>query len=172
LTNIWAAATSGKGAFAAHFLACLLARIWTGPEAISLWVEIVERRKQEIAQNFEGTSMSDVSSLNASQQFFSRQQLALWDASARSWLQTADTAKRLEHTQLSLIINNLRMPVNSNNDPYQSVLKAWTSAMTAMDRLIQGIPQRVQDGAILLAISSWHLYPDMEVLVNECKTVS
>ena len=63
-----------------------------------------------------------------------------------------------------LIINNVRMPVNLNKDPYQSVIKAWTSAMCAMERLLQGVPQRVQDGAILLAISAWHLYPVMHVL--------
>ena len=34
-TTIWAAATSGKGAIAVHLLACLLARIWKAPEAIS-----------------------------------------------------------------------------------------------------------------------------------------
>ena len=35
--------------------------------------------------------------------------------------------------------------------------------MTAMDNLIQGKPQRVQSGAILLALSAWHLYPDISV---------
>lgn len=35
-TSIWAAATSGRGALAVHLLACMLARIWKGPEAISL----------------------------------------------------------------------------------------------------------------------------------------
>ncbi|KAK7420394.1 hypothetical protein QQX98_002817 [Neonectria punicea] len=170
-TNIWAAATSGRGAFAVHFLACLLARIWKSPEAISIWVQIVEQRKQESVQNYNEANDAGISSLNASQQLFTRHELAAWDSSARSWLQTADATKRLQHTQLTLIINNLRMPVNSNPDPYQSVLKAWISAMTAMDRLAQRIPQRVQDGAVLLAMSSWHLYPDMEVLVGDCKTI-
>jgi hypothetical protein len=41
-TSIWAAATSGKRAIAVHLLACMLARIWKGPEAISVWVELVE----------------------------------------------------------------------------------------------------------------------------------
>jgi hypothetical protein len=170
-TSIWAAATSGKGAFAVHFLACMLARIWKSPQAISLWVEIVESRKQEIISNFQTSNSSEMSSVMASQQIFSRKELALWDASARSWLQTADSTKRIQHTQLMLIMNNLRMPVNSIKDPYQSVVKAWISSMNAMERIVQGIPQRVQDGAILLAISSWHLYPDMEVLVDEAKTI-
>jgi hypothetical protein len=35
-----------------------------------------------------------------------------------------------------------------------------------MNNLVKGTPQRVQDGAVLLAISSWHLYPDMELFGN------
>ena len=35
--------------------------------------------------------------------------------------------------------------------------------MTAMNDLIEGRPQRVQSGAILLALSAWHLYPDISV---------
>ncbi|KAH8683835.1 hypothetical protein BGZ61DRAFT_534531 [Ilyonectria robusta] len=43
--SIWAGATSGFEAIVAHLLAYLLARIWKSHEAISLWVEIVERKK-------------------------------------------------------------------------------------------------------------------------------
>lgn len=171
-TNIWAAATSGRGAFAVHFLACLLARIWKNPpEAISIWVEIVERRKQEITSQMSGSDTVNISSWNASQQLFTRRQLAAWDSSARSWLQTADTSKSLQQTQFTLITDNLRIPVNTNPDLYKSVLNAWVSAMSAMDRMVQEIPQRVQDGAILVAIASWHLYPDMEVLIDGSKTI-
>lgn len=166
-TNIWAAATSGKGALAVHLLACMLARIWKGHEATSLWVELVERRKQEINDSFENTNTAETATIMAAQQIFTRQQLASWDSSARSWLRTADAAKNFEQTQLMLIINNVRMPVNTNKDPYESVVRAWKSAMCATERLVQGIPQRVQDGAVLLAISSWHLYPNMEVLVDQ-----
>lgn len=35
-TSIWAAATSGNGALEVHLLACMLARIWPAPEAISI----------------------------------------------------------------------------------------------------------------------------------------
>ncbi|CAN9101110.1 unnamed protein product [Alternaria alternata] len=103
----------------------------------------------------------------AAQQLFTRDQLSAWDASARSWLQAADAAKRLEQTQLMLIINNVRKPVNTSQEPYESVVTAWTSGMDAMERLICGTPQRVQDGAILVAITAWHLYPNMQVL-SEC----
>ncbi|KAH8881977.1 hypothetical protein GQ53DRAFT_812359 [Thozetella sp. PMI_491] len=170
-TSIWAAATSGRGAVAVHLLACLLARIWKSHEATSLWVELVESRKREIVKDFEENNAAGTAAVMSARQVFDRQQLASWDASARSWLQTADTAKRLEQTQLMLVINNLRMPVNSSNDPYDSIVKAWISGMTAMDRMAQGMSMRIQDGSVLLAISSWHLYPDMEVLVEETKSI-
>lgn len=35
-TSIWAAATSGPDALAVHLLACLLARVWSGPEATAI----------------------------------------------------------------------------------------------------------------------------------------
>lgn len=41
-TSIWAAVTSGPGAIAVHLLACMLARLFTDLEAISVWVELVE----------------------------------------------------------------------------------------------------------------------------------
>ncbi|CAI6339428.1 unnamed protein product [Periconia digitata] len=166
-TSIWAAATSGPGAIAVHLLACMLARMWKSHEAISLWTELVERRKQEITES----PMENIATIMASKQSFARQELAAWDSSARSWLQTADTDRRLQQTQLMLIINYVRLPVNSKGDVYESVLEAWRSGSIAMDRLVQGIPQQVQEGAILLAISSWHLYPNMEVLLENVKDI-
>jgi hypothetical protein len=170
-TNIWAGATSGSGALAVHLLSCLLARIWKSHEAISLWVELVEKRKQEIMSSFNSGSATEAASVMAAQQMITREQLAAWDASARSWLHTADSAKRLQQIQLMLIMSNISMPVNSSNEPYESVMKAWISAMEAMEHLVQGMPQRVQDGTILLAISSWHLYPNMHILVDQPKEV-
>lgn len=161
-TNIWAAATSGRGAIAVQLLACMLARIWNEVQAISLWVELVERRKTEVK---EGTvDGSNVAALMAAQQTFNRDQLAAWDSSARSWIKTADAQRKIQQTQLMLIVSNIELPVNSSSDLYESVIKAWKSAMTAMEKLVQGIPQQIRDGSILLAISAWHLYPDMAVL--------
>jgi len=56
-TNIWAAATSGPEAIAVHLLACLLARIWTGPEAASIWVDLVSQRKVELAAIGDGAEL-------------------------------------------------------------------------------------------------------------------
>jgi hypothetical protein len=62
-----------------------------------------------------------------------------------------------------LIVNNANVPVNGEPDTHQSVIKAWTAALEAMNNLLKGMPQRVHDGAALLGISSWHLYPEMIV---------
>ena len=94
----------------------------------------------------------------------SREQLAEWDASARAWLQAADKAKKLNQTQLRLILDNLNMPVNQNMNVYASVMQAWKTALTVMDKLIDGINHSVQNGAVLLGLYSWHLYPDLIVL--------
>jgi hypothetical protein len=170
-TSIWAAATSGQHAIAMHLLACMLARIWKPAEATSIWVELVERRKGEIFKAYNASNATGVSSVMAAQQLFNRDQLSAWDASARSWLRAADSRKRFIQTQLMLIINNVRMPVNTSKDSYESVISAWTSGMNTMERLICGVPQRVQDGAILLSISSWHLYPNIQVLSDHEKHI-
>ena len=97
-TSIWAAATSGPHAMPVLMLACMLARIWPGSEATSIWVEIVAYRQQEIKECCDGTSANRLSLLQAAHQDLTRSQLADWDASARAWLRTADEAKNLEQT--------------------------------------------------------------------------
>ena len=171
-TSIWAAATSGQAAIAVHLLACMLARIWKGNEATSIWVELVEKRKQEISNTYNITNRVETAAIMAARQSFSRQQLAALDASARSWLRTADADRKQQQTQLMLIVNNVGIPVNSKKDPYDSVLEAWISGVSAMENLVKGIPQRVRNGAVLLAMSAWHLYPNMEVLADEIKHIN
>lgn len=163
--SIWAAATSGSSAISAHLLACMLARMFTGPEAISVWVEIVQKRKESISikQAESLYSHEHQADCAAARQEISRAELASWDASARAWLQSADEAKALQQKQTMLILDNASIPVNNESDTYSSVIKAWTAALEAMNNLVRGMPQTVQDGAALLAISSWHLYPDMVV---------
>lgn len=168
-TSIWAAATSGQGAIAVHLLACLLARIWEGPEATSIWVEVVKCRKEEIISDFEKNDIADLATLAASKQDITRAQLREWDASARAWLRAADIVKKRQQKQLMLIIDNLQAPVNKKSDTYQSVLGAWIDSMTKMEGLIQGISQKAQSGDILLALSAWHLFPDM-MIVDPCVT--
>lgn len=83
-TTIWAAATSGDGAVTIHLLACILARIWDRTEAVSIWTEIVEQRKQDLCNKIEEQSdLFKISDIAASKIEISRQQLDEWDASAR-----------------------------------------------------------------------------------------
>ncbi|KAL8866446.1 MAG: hypothetical protein Q9198_008887 [Flavoplaca austrocitrina] len=88
-TSIWAAATSGDAAVSVHLLACMLARVFSGTVATSIWVEIVAGQKLHIDEkqktaNF--ASAYDAASMAARQEF-SRDELAEWDNSARSWIQ-------------------------------------------------------------------------------------
>ncbi len=163
-TTIWAAATSGSGAIQAHLLACMLARIWDGPEAISIWVELLECRRTEVRNKFEETGSVDMSTLMAVRQQLSRAQLAEWDASARAWLRIADNAKALQQKQLLLIIGNLTTLVNAKPHFYQNVVESWKAGLEGMERLLQGSPLQMQSGELLLGLSAWHLYPDLMVL--------
>ncbi|KAM0797958.1 hypothetical protein BDR22DRAFT_881872 [Usnea florida] len=172
-TSIWAAATSGRPtAMAAHLLACFLARIWDGPEAISIWVELVRRRKEIIKAKHSQSNLIDLVALEAAKQEITRAQIAEWDTSARSWLRTADTVKNVQYKQLKLIIDNLKTPVNKIPDTYESVMAAWKNSLSQMEGLIEGIAQQAIGGDIILAISAWHLYPDMRVVVPSTVHVS
>ena len=168
-TSIWAAATSGPAAIAVHLLACLLAKMWDGPEATAIWAEIVQRRKKLIELEMEENSITEMTTIAAARQDITRTQLAEWDASARSWMRTADIVKSRQQKQLMLIVDNVKSSVNKMNDTYESVLAAWKSSLTQMEGLIQGISQQAISGDILLALSAWHLFPDMVVVVP-CKT--
>ena len=162
-TAIWAAATSGPGAIPVLMLACMLARIWPAAEATSIWVEIVACRRHEIEINCTGDETKDYVLLQAAQQDLTRSNLADWDASARAWLRTADEAKRLQQTQLTLIVDNLDIPVSNNMTVYHSVIESSKIALVSMENILKGMPQRVQSGAFLLGLLAWHLYPDMVV---------
>ena len=165
-TSIWAAATSGRPtAMAAHLLACFLARIWDGPQAVSIWVELVERRKEIIKAEFNRTSLIELSALEVARQEITRAQIGEWDASARAWMRTADTVKSRQHKQLKLIIDNLDTAVNQISDTYDSVITAWKNCLSQMEGLIEGIAQQAFHGDIMIAMSAWHLYPDMSLVV-------
>jgi hypothetical protein len=62
-----------------------------------------------------------------------------------------------------LILNNLSIAVNAKINTYASVISAWTTALNMMEELLSGKPQGIQDGSLLLALSCWHLYPDLIV---------
>ena len=170
-TSIWAAATSGKGAVAIHLLACMLARIWTPSEAVAIWEQILEERKTELS-TFDETEAIPLRSLATSQITLSREQLAEWDANARAWLRAADIAKGRNQKQVMLILDNLNLPVNGDMNVYSSVIRAWQMAMVTIDKLIDGVSHSVHNGAVLLGLSAWHLYPDFIVLGKETASTS
>ena len=170
-TSIWAAATSGPASIAVHLLACLLARVWDEAEAISIWVEVVQKRKEEIKSEFLQTNVQELTAIEAAKQDITRTQLAQWDASARSWLLTADAVKSRQQKQLKLIIDNVKGCVNKISETYSSVMAAWKDSMAQMEGLIDGISQQATNGEILVAISAWHLFPDMMVVKPSSKHV-
>ena len=169
-TAIWAAATSSQDALCVQLLACMLARFWSAAEATSIWAEILEYRKLELSRR-EGDVDFDFAEITAMQANVTREQLAEWDASARAWLRTADAAKGKQQTQLRLIIENIEVAVNTTRDTYNSVMEAWTDSMNVIDRLVSGVPQSIHEGAALVGLAAWHLYPDMMVYQQGFKEI-
>jgi hypothetical protein len=162
-TSIWAAATSSKAALHVHLLASLLARMWSAPEAIAIWMELVAERRKSIATKLENGEPLNFSLAAAVGQEITRNQLAAWDTSARAWLCTADEKFERKQKQLELILKNIDLPVVEDSRVFSSVIKAWVTAVETMDKLVRGMPQAVHDGACLLGLSAWHFYPDIAV---------
>ncbi|KAF2970242.1 hypothetical protein GQX73_g3309 [Xylaria multiplex] len=173
-TSLWAAATSSTTAIGLHLLACLLARSFEDPAlSTSAWVELVNERKREIAKS-QGPDLrpADFAAISAASQNIPREELRLWDASARAWLMTADTARKKQYTQLKLILKNITLPVCAGASLYNDVIRVWKQAMIGFERLLNGQPQSVTDGAIVLAISSWHIYPNVIALGRQTTNVN
>ncbi|KKP01555.1 hypothetical protein THAR02_06340 [Trichoderma harzianum] len=141
-SSLWAAATSGTNAIAIHLLACMLAEAFTGPESVSLWFELIERRKAEIGNTLETTGSVDMAKSLACKQEFSRSELGVWDNSARSWVQTANKTTKEQRSKALHYTDTTGLAVNKNSDPYHSVMTAWKDAMSSMDSLIMGVPQK------------------------------
>ena len=166
-TAIWAAASSGISALGVYLLSCMLARAWDAKESVALWVELVAARREEILQAAKNNEVVSDTSCYAVRQDIARQDLALWDASTRSWLRSADQAKVRELDQLMLILKNISIPYNTGSSTYSKVIKAWLEAMTGMENLLCGRPQNLSNASMLLALRAWHLFPDLLVLGAE-----
>ncbi|KAK8015592.1 hypothetical protein PG991_008480 [Apiospora marii] len=176
-TSIWAAATSSQspktGAIHVHLLACMLASMFSSAEATSIWVELIEERKKAIAQDWgRNESIPFSVAAAAAQQGIARAQLAEWDASARAWLQTADSVMVAKQTQLRLILKNIDLSVADESSVYPGVITAWKSTLRTMERLISGIPQEVYDGSAILGLRAWHIYPNIIVFGSRNVEVS
>jgi len=168
--SLWAAATSGHSAVAVYLLACMLARKWDSHIAISIWVELVAERKKEIETAFKEGNVASMTVILAAGQDLTREELSLWDDSARAWLQSADIAKMTELKQLELILKNVEALIPSGANTYTNVVSAWTQAMVGLEQILLGVPQQISDGSVLLSLSAWHIFPDLLVLGS--KTVN
>jgi hypothetical protein len=171
-TTLWAAATSGIPALGVYLLSCLLARAWDAKTATAIWVELVAARKNEIKQGLQNNNNISTSSVVGACQDITRNDLALWDSSARAWLRRADKAKQWSQCQLSLIVNNIKTPIPGGPSTYTQVMNVWKQSMSALEQLLSGKPQDIVDGSVFLAFSAWHLYPDLFVLGAEPTKIS
>ncbi|USP77955.1 hypothetical protein yc1106_05229 [Curvularia clavata] len=175
-TSVWAAATSGKTAIAVHLLACMLARAWSSSQATSIWVEIIEARRQDLRKQISDGLYNDSTQLGlALSADLSRNDLAEWDASTRAWLQVADDVQISRQKQLMLIINNVNIPVNQGSaafGTYARVIEAWKTATETIEKVIRGQPHNVAKGSVLLGLAAWHLYPNILVLGQTPTTVN
>ncbi|KAK0612618.1 hypothetical protein B0T17DRAFT_511795 [Bombardia bombarda] len=162
-TSIWAAATSGPGALEAHLLACLLARAFSGEEATAIWAELVKTRQAVLqSQLDEGKFLPSTAFLARID--ISREMLAVWDASARAWLRTADKAKVSQQTQLLRIVEeDLGLSLPSHSQMYNSIMESWFESMKVMDQLVRGVACQISKPEVILGLCSWHIYPDMSV---------
>jgi hypothetical protein len=162
--SLYAAATSGTSAVGLHLLACLLARAFSPSEATAIWVELVLERKRDIEVHSDDSQLQSLAARMACRQDISRDELAKWDASARAWLLSADEVKKFETAQFKLITKDFGMFASSVGGTYASIIDVWTTAMRSLQDLINGMPQSISKGALLLGISAWHIYPDLNVV--------
>ncbi|KAI1745747.1 hypothetical protein F4680DRAFT_112079 [Xylaria scruposa] len=170
-TSIWAAATSSDASIAVHLLACILARAFDSKTATSIWFEIVQERKQQVDKLLKDNKMIHPYTIMASRQIITRPDLAAWDTSARAWLRRADESKAWEKHQFAIIVENINLPYTSPGTTYSKVMTTWTKSMEVLNHLLDNIPQQASDRAILLAISSWHLHPNLLVFQDKATKV-
>ncbi|KAL4737195.1 hypothetical protein BDV11DRAFT_216830 [Aspergillus similis] len=163
-TTLWAAATSGISSIGVYLLSCILAQAWDSKQATALWVELVKQRQLEIESAYENNHKVSISTLFSARQDISREDLARWDNSARSWLRSANQAMTLECNQLMLITKNLQLPIVTTTSTYASVLNVWKETMIGVEALLSDQPVEISNGSLFLAFSSWYLFPDLIVL--------
>jgi len=165
-TSIWAAATSGPAAIAAHLLACMLASVWTAEEAVAIWEEIISERKRRLEATSADASFTRIEDAVATRLEISREQITVWDASARSWLKVAADAPAVRDRQHTIrsALKTVNASVNPRVDVFTSVTEAWKTALETMEKVICGASYSVQDGAVIIALLCWHLYPDFVIL--------
>lgn len=170
-TSIWAAATSVPASINLYLLACMLARAWDAREATAIWFELVDERKRHIQTQVDQNKLVNPHTYVAVQQDISRNDLAKWDASARSWLRRADQSLSWERMQFKLIADNVELPFADTGTTFERVTSAWIRSMEVIEKLLHNVPQMACDRSVLLAISSWHLYPNLLIFQENATNV-
>ncbi|KAH7171283.1 hypothetical protein EDB81DRAFT_194724 [Dactylonectria macrodidyma] len=168
-TCIWAAATSIPASLSTFLLACMLARAWDAKKATSIWAELVHERIAHVEAQLNMKKVVNPHTEMAIRQNISRADLAKWDASARAWLRRADQSMVRCHDQFQLIMNNVKTPFVDPGSTFEKVTRGWIRSMKVLEDLLRNVPQEVPDRAVLMAISAWHLYPDL--LACQDKTI-
>ncbi|KAI0018115.1 hypothetical protein F4780DRAFT_540324 [Xylariomycetidae sp. FL0641] len=171
--SIWAAATSGSSAIAAHLLACMIACCWRPDEATAIWVEIVSERKKRLEEKVSQADYFDMNEAVSSKLALDQEQLAEWDASARAWLVAADEAPTIRHRQQRVrgLLSKLNTSVNSQQDVYTSVIEAWKTALETLEKVVGGASYSVHEGAVVIGLLAWHIYPDLVIMEHQTRKV-
>ena len=81
----------------------------------------------------------------------------------------ADSKREREQERLDLLVSNTILVISSSTETYQSIINAWQLVLQVMDKLVAGEPQSIQDGAVILSLKFWHLFPDIIALGVEQK---
>lgn len=172
-TTIWAAATSSSAAIAAHLLACMLATHWPTDKAVAIWVELVNERKRRLDETIAESHSFRLDDAVATQMSLDQEQLAMWDSSARAWLKAAEDAPVVKSRQKTLrsFLIDVTATVSSQQDLYTSVTEAWRLALSTLEAIIGGASYDVSDGSVILALLSWHLYPDIITVATKPQTI-
>ena len=67
-------------------------------------------------------------------------------------------------TDFVFITKNCGMAFSLRSSTYASVIDVWTVTMTSLQKLISGMPQRISRAALLIGLSAWHIFPDLNVV--------
>lgn len=92
-----------------------------------------------------------------------RTALAEWDNSARAWIRRADQVMREKQRHVEVALSSLDLGVDMSSNTLSSVLDGWKCALQGMENLLRGQAQIIKDGSLALALSCWHLYPNLEI---------
>lgn len=151
----------------------MLATTWSAAEASAIWEELVTERKRRLESSYE-SGYASLEIFSSKQLLITRSQLEEWDASARAWLLAAQNSPIVKTRQirLMLILKNISLDVSNRLDLYDNVMSAWILSLKTLENILEGGSYSVNDGAVLVALSAWHIYPDLIVFDRHEKIVS